>query len=199
MNKEEYIQELRKRLTGLMQNDIDDRVAYYMERVDERMEAGASEEEAVAALGPVDTTVSNIMNEIPLSQLAVNRVQTGQKSSVGWILLLIFTFPFWFPLLITAAALIFALYITLWAIVLAFFAVDFALAISSIAAIPVSIAFFGAGNPAAGVFVIGIGLILLGIANLLFLLCLAMAKGCIRLLAKLGLGIKHLFVGKKGV
>ena len=67
MNKDQFLEELRKKLSGLPQEDIDERLAFYSEMIDDRMEEGITEEDAVAGLGTVDSVVEQIMSEIPLT------------------------------------------------------------------------------------------------------------------------------------
>ena len=50
MNKEKFLDALRRRLSGLPQEDIDERIAFYEEMIDDRMEEGLSEEEATATI-----------------------------------------------------------------------------------------------------------------------------------------------------
>ena len=46
MNKEQFLAELQKGLSGLPQAEIDDRLAFYGEFIDDHMEEGMTEEEA---------------------------------------------------------------------------------------------------------------------------------------------------------
>ncbi|MBP3250195.1 MAG: hypothetical protein J6M48_07585 [Ruminococcus sp.] len=69
MNREKFISELREKLYGLSQSDIDERVEFYSEMINDRMEDGLSEEEAVAEIGSVDGIVEQIMGEIPITAL----------------------------------------------------------------------------------------------------------------------------------
>lgn len=57
MNKQEFLAELQKGLSGLPQEDRDERLTFYGEMLDDRMEEGLSEEEAVAAVGSVEEIV----------------------------------------------------------------------------------------------------------------------------------------------
>ena len=50
MNKEEFLSELRTKLSGLPQEDIEERISFYSEMIDDRMEDGISEEEAVEGM-----------------------------------------------------------------------------------------------------------------------------------------------------
>lgn len=49
MDKRTFLNSLREQLYGLSQSDIDKSLEYYSEMIDDRMEDGVSEEEAVAA------------------------------------------------------------------------------------------------------------------------------------------------------
>ena len=69
MNKQAFLEELTRRLSGLSQSDLEERLAFYGEMIDDKVEDGLSEEEAVAGIGSVDDVVSQIMSEIPLSRL----------------------------------------------------------------------------------------------------------------------------------
>ena len=67
MNKQEFISALENGLSGLPQNDVAERVAFYSEMLDDKIEEGMSEENAVATLGAVDDVISPIISEYPLS------------------------------------------------------------------------------------------------------------------------------------
>lgn len=51
MTKEQFLRAVRERLTGLPQSDIDRSLDFYSEMIDDRIDEGLSEEEAVAAMG----------------------------------------------------------------------------------------------------------------------------------------------------
>ena len=48
MDKHTFLTDLRGALSGLPQDDIEERVGFYGEMIDDRMEEGMSEEEAQA-------------------------------------------------------------------------------------------------------------------------------------------------------
>ena len=50
MNKQEFLAQLRKQLSGLPLKDAEDRITFYSEMIDDRMEEGLSEPEAVSAI-----------------------------------------------------------------------------------------------------------------------------------------------------
>ena len=69
MNKREFFAELRTKLSGAPQSDVEDRLIFYGEMIDDRIEEGMSEEEAVAAVGDIDAIVSDIISDIPLASI----------------------------------------------------------------------------------------------------------------------------------
>ena len=51
MRKQEFLVQLRKGLSGLPQDEIEERLTFYEEMLDDRIEEGLSEEQAVLAVG----------------------------------------------------------------------------------------------------------------------------------------------------
>ena len=56
MNKQEFLDELRKGLCGLPENDVDERLDFYSEMIDDLTEDCLSQEEAVPCTLPTDFT-----------------------------------------------------------------------------------------------------------------------------------------------
>lgn len=115
MNKNEFLKELLNRLSALPQAEQDKAYAFYAEMIDDRMEDGMDEEEAVSKLGSMEEIVERIVAEIPMKVLLQARV--GKKHRSGWMLfLIVLGSPVWAPLLIAAAAVLFVLFVCLWVI-----------------------------------------------------------------------------------
>ena len=51
MNRETFLTELRQRLSGLPREELEERLAFYGEMLDDRLEDGLTEEEAAESLG----------------------------------------------------------------------------------------------------------------------------------------------------
>ncbi|MBP5180170.1 MAG: DUF1700 domain-containing protein [Clostridiales bacterium] len=197
MNKEVFLDELRKKLSGLPQSDIEERVSFYSEMIDDRVEDGMTEEDAIAQIGSVDQVVDTIMSEIPLSKLVKQKVNTKKEMPVWAIVLLVIGFPVWFPIIISFLSVIFSLYLTVWIIVITFYIVDFSFALASIACL---VAIFFAlikGEFLFAVAALGGSLVLGALAVLLFFGCNYMVKGVVYVTRKMLLGIKSLFIGKE--
>ena len=197
MNKAQFLDELRRRLSGLPQSDLDERLLFYSEMIDDRVEDGLTEEDAVAGIGSVDEIVEQIMAEIPLSKL-VKQTVTQRRSLKAWeIILLVLGSPVWIPLLTAAFAVCLSLYIVFWAVQISLWAVDLSLAVSAVGCLFMAVYTLIKGNPAEGAFMLGAALACAGLAILLFFVCLELSKGLLRLTKKMLLGVKTIFMRKR--
>lgn len=79
MNKQEFLSGLRKGLSGLPQDDIEERLTFYSEMLDDRVEEGLSEEEAVSALGSVEEIVGQAVADIPLAKVVKERIKPKRR------------------------------------------------------------------------------------------------------------------------
>ena len=197
MNKAEFLNELRTKLNGLPQNDIEERVSFYTEMIDDRVEDGMSEEEAIEQIGPVDKVVETIVSEIPLSKIVKAKVKPQKKMPVWAIVLLVLGFPVWFPILIALVSVIFSVYLTLWIIVITLYAVDLSLAVASIASIASAFVAFIGGEPLVGLASIGSFMVCGALSVLMFFGCGYVVKGVVFVTRKMLLGIKSWFIGKE--
>jgi len=62
MNKYQFLSAVREGLDGMSSREIDESLAYYREMIEDRVEEGLSEEDAVKALGPVEKVIADIKN-----------------------------------------------------------------------------------------------------------------------------------------
>jgi uncharacterized membrane protein len=165
--------------------------------IDDRIEDGLSEAEAVEAVGPVDELVRQAVADVPLQTLVKQKLRPERTRS-GWeIALLIVGFPLWFPLLLAAAAVVFSLYLSIWAMVISLFAVVLSLFVSGLALLFLWIPNLSTLNLGGILIFLGAGFLLVGLSILLFYASLAAARGAALLGKKLMLGIKHSFIRKE--
>ena len=68
MLKQEFLNALKEGLKGLPEKDIEERLTFYGEMIDDRIEEGRTEEEAVNEIGSVDEVVQQIVAETPLTR-----------------------------------------------------------------------------------------------------------------------------------
>ncbi len=200
MNKEQFLLALYDALRGLPVEDVERSIAYYREMIDERVEDGMSEEEAVAALGSVDEIAEQILSEVPLHALVRERVTDGRQTLPAWeIALLVLGAPLWFAFGVTALSLLFAFYVTIWALVLAFGAVAIALGLAGVAGVLFCVPAFLRAGFGALLTSLGGGLVCGGIATTFLLALRGMVKGTIRLSGRIWLWAKSLFVRKEAM
>ena len=184
MNKNEFLSELEKRLNGLPKEDINNRIMFYGEMIDDRVDEGKSEEEAIADLGGIDNVVNEIAKDTPLFKLVKEKVKPKKKMSGLTIALLILGFPLWFPLLITFFVLCFVGYILLWTFVI----VSLSLFVASLGA---GIVFFiMAFVNDFNIGYLAISFIALGLSPVFYILLKYMLKATIAVSKKIVLNIK---------
>lgn len=201
MNKSEFLAELRSRLVGLPQNEIEERISFYSEMIDDRVEEGATEEDAVAGIGSIDEIVAQILEDVPLWNIVKEKIKKKNKkkrrSLKAWeIVLIVLGFPVWLPLLIAAFAVILSLYVVLWSVIISLWAVFVSLAACGLAGIVAGVGYAILVKPIDGILLVAAGLVCSGLAIFAFIGCKAATKGTARLTKKMIFGIKHLFVGK---
>ena len=195
MTKNTFLNTLRDRLNGLPKEDIEDRLSFYSEAIDDRIDDGKSEEEAVADLGSIDDIVNEIAKDTPLYKLVKEKVKPKRSLRAWEIVLICACFPIWFPLLITALVLILVAYLLIWVFVIVAYAVELALLVSSLGAL---IAFFATlVNGAMNLMPLGASIMCLGAAILFAFGCVAITKATIKLSKTIIVGIKKAFI-KKG-
>ena len=195
MTKEEFINALSTSLRGLSDEDIRKSVDYYEEIIDDRMEDGKTEEDAVSGLGTIDEIKDQILEEVPITKIVKEKIKPKRALKAWEIVLLIIGSPVWIP--VTAAFIIVALwlYLCFWLIILCLYLSDFAIFISGFGGIV--LAFVQQNGFNTGLFLAGCGVALIGVAILLFFGFTQIAKGMIWLSKKIALGIKRMFVGGK--
>lgn len=123
MNKKEFLKKLRKKLSGLPRADIEEQLAFYSEMIDDRIEEGSSEREAVAAIGEIDLVAQRIKEERSSAD-GGEKTKSPRKMSTGEVLLAVIGFPIWFPLLLIALSVMLSLYAVLWSLIIAVWAVE---------------------------------------------------------------------------
>lgn len=197
MTKNEFLSALDARLTGLPEEDKQKSLSYYAEMIDDRVEDGMTEEEAVSALGNMDGIVKQILDETPISKLVKEKVRAKEAPSGALIVLLVLGAPLWLPLVITAFVLIFVFFILLWVAVIVEAALLLAFGLSALACVPLAVYYFASGRPLAAFCALGAFLALAGLACLLIPAVVYTAKGTAKLMKKIVLGVKKIFVGKE--
>lgn len=197
MNKKEFLLKLKKGLHGLPQADIDERLTFYSEMIDDRMEEGLTETEAVEAIGSVNDVTAQILTETPLTKIVKEKVKPNRTLRIWEIVLIVLGSPIWLSLLIAVAAVILSVYIVVWSAVVVLWSAEASFAACWLGGIATAVIFAFQGNGLSGLVMLSAGIFFAGLSIFLFFGCKAATKGIVLLTGKIALGIKSLFVGKE--
>lgn len=197
MNKNDFLENLARNLYGLPQEEIQKSLEFYSEMIDDRIEDGMTEEEAVAALGNPEDIAREIFLEQSLPVILKSKNRGKRKFHTWEIVLLIAGSPVWFPLLIAFLAVVFSVYIVIWAILLVFWAVNISLAIGFPAGILECVLRIFSGNTPAALFMAGAGLVCGGLAVFWFFGTKSLSRQLIRLTGRFSRWIKGWFLRKE--
>lgn len=197
MNKQEFLSALRSRLRGLPEADIVRSLDFYAEMIDDRMEDGLTEFQAVMEMGSIDEIAEQILLDTPLPKLVKAKMRPSRALSAWEIVLLVLGSPVWLPLLLTALTLLLTVYLLAWTVVVIFYAVDFAFAACSLGAIVGGIALCAAYHGAQVLCsFIGAGLVCAGLTILWFFVSGCVAMGIIWFTEWFGRTLKAQFIRK---
>ncbi|MDR1002849.1 MAG: DUF1700 domain-containing protein [Oscillospiraceae bacterium] len=192
MTKSEFLLKLQSSIKDIP--DYEKALAYYSEMLDDRMEDGMSEEEAVTSLGSIEAIRGKLIDETALQTIIRSRSSVPLTATA--IVLIILGFPLWFPLVLTALILLFTLFITVMLLIMTAFLILFSFALSGVVMVITS-PFMIAANPLAALFSFGAGLASVGIAMLLLYPAIYFAKGLWSLVKLAGRAIKSIFVKRR--
>jgi len=180
MKKNEFLAALEDRLACIPAYDTASSLEYYAEMIDDRIEDGLSEEEAVAAVGSPQKIAERIISELPPTQTGKAAEQKSRTHGAGEILLLILGAPLWLPLLLAAAVVLLAIYIVLWAAVISIYALTVSLGACSVAFLGMAFLIFLQGNPLPATALIGFSLTCAGLCILFGIGSHCTARGLVR-------------------
>lgn len=197
MNKQKFLSSLKRGLSSLPKAELEERATFYDEMINDRIEEGMSEEEAVAAVGDVHQIISQILSEAPRKKMPQSAKASKSKYSATEIILLILGSPVWFSLLISFGAVCFSLYAVAWAVVISFWAAFAAFSVSAPSGILVASALIFTGNAVSGVALLSAALVCASLSIFAFFGCRELTKYLIIFTKKCPSYIKSLFKGRR--
>ena len=197
MTKSEFLNALRERLSELPEKEVELRLNFYSEMIDDRVEDGVLEPAAVWHLGDVDEIASEIIADIPLKKLVKNKIKRRRILKAWEITLLATGSPVWFPLLLAVIIVAFAVYISIWAVIISLWAVAVSLVASSVGFAVGGAVIAANGNVPAGVLAVAAGFIVAGLSIFALYGCKMATKGFLLVSKKTIIGIKNLFAKKE--
>ena len=196
MNKTEFLDALRHALGKLPSYEVEQSIAFYAEMIDDRIEDGMSEHEAVAALGSVHAIAAQIVAETPPIPKAIAKANTGSRT-LNVVLLVVFS-PIWVPLVLALIVAALMVHLSIWMVIVALWT---AVAVLILCA---PIGFFllawclANGYPLTGLFQLGAGLAASGLGLFAWFGVLAASKGLVSLTGTFGRWVKSRLVKPDG-
>ncbi len=197
MNKQEFLNELKSKLNGIPKREIDDRISFYSEMLDDQVEEGLSEEEAVSRLGSIQDIVKQITADIPLSKLVKEKITVNRKLTATEIALLALGSPIWLSLLIVVFAVFISIYVVAWSLIISLWAIEFSLSACSLGGAIAFFVFIAKGNAISAFAILGAGTVCIGLAILGFFACKYLTKTIVKLTKQIFIWIKLLFIKKE--
>lgn len=197
MNKQEYLEAIRSRISAMPADDVNRFMDYYSEMIDDRVEDGLSEDEAVADMGSPDAAVEQILEEMPLTKLVKEKIKPKHELKAWEVVLIVLGSPVWIPILITAAVLLLTLWIVAFALLISFYAVVLSFVAAGIGGLICTIPLFIANSPYMAVLMFGTALIGAGIAILFVVSVKPVTVGIFRVCKASVNGVKRMFVKEK--
>ncbi len=224
MTKLKFLLELEKQLSSLSQQDMEEQLTFYCEMIEDRVEEGFSEEDAVAQFGSIDEIAAQILAEHTVEKLACREEETAAEEEnplpvevqmkrrlKPWeITLLVLGSPLWislsiavlavaFSLVVGALAAGFSLFAALWSVVISLWVVVVSL-IACAGALPVAAVYFICCDyTLSGLAVIGASLVCGGLGILFFYGCKLATRGAALLTKIAAIALRNCFRRKENV
>lgn len=193
MNKQEFLETLRQGLSGYPKTEVEGRLSFYSELIDDIVEEGKSEEAAVSKIGNVNEIISGIIADIPLTKIIKERITPRKKMGAFEIALLILGFPIWFSILIACLAVFISVYAVIWAVIISLWAAEVSFAIGVLVSFALGIMSICRGDGVRGIVLMSASSVLAGLSILLFFGCRTATEGAIFLTKRIILWVKSLF------
>ena len=114
MNKIEFLAAVSAKLTGLLPEEIKGHINFLSEMIDDRVEEGLTEAEAVKAMGEPDQVASAILSDAPNGAAPIAKATPRKKKRIRCrSVLLAITSPIWASLLLAVVVTLFSIIVAL--------------------------------------------------------------------------------------
>lgn len=164
MRKEDYLRRLRDLLACLPAEQLEESVSFLEEAIDDRIESGMSEEDAVAAMGSPGSVAEAILDDLPVVPRAI--AKTKRKSNVLLWVLVVLGSPLWVVLALAFAAVFVVVYLCIWILALCVWIVAAALVGAGLTLLVIAISGLLVGLVPFAVAMSGVALGFLGVGLL---------------------------------
>ena len=138
MVRKKFDKRLRKSLKGLSRQERQEVIDYYNEMIDDSIESGKTEEQAIEELGSPEDLAKKILSEnYPVEPISADK-GSGKKKKSGlkplWILLIIIGSPLWLSIAVVAFGVALGLLVCALGLVVGLFAACAGLVVGGVGA-----------------------------------------------------------------
>lgn len=215
MTKEQFIKKLNTELSFLSSEELENRLAFYCEMIDDRMEEGLSEDEAVAEIGNIEEIIAQLKKESFTCKIISDKddicpdetdevadsevtVPPKKKKLSAWAIVLISGgSPLWITLGAAAFVIIVAAYAVIWSVAGSLWSLPVSLAAACLGAIAVGVVTIVCGNALAGIALIGMAIACAGLSIFAGIGCFHLTRLAVFISKAIARFIKSLFIGKE--
>jgi uncharacterized membrane protein len=144
--------------------------------IDDKIEDGYSEEDAIKEIGSIDDVVESILAETSFIKIAKQRLKPTRRFSSLEVVLLALGSPLWISLLVAFFACVLAVYVSLLSVAISVWAVFISLCAVSVSGVLIGLIFAIVKNIYTGITIIDLTIVCFGLAILLFYCCKWLTK-----------------------
>ncbi len=197
MTKQEFLLQLHRALSGLPQNEVEERLTFYSEMIDDRIEEGLSEEEVIESIG----SVQGVADQIKADFAPASKEKKKEKYKWHWGPWEIVLFILALPLLISVASgilsTVVSLYVGIWSVVISLWACVVALWGTAIGGLISGFGMIFTGAPIPGLAVIAVAIFAVGLSIFAFFGAHLAGKWTVILTKKFFIWLKGKFTRKE--
>lgn len=193
MNKRNFLSKLSDKLSNLPHSEAQERLNFYSEMIDDLVEEGLTEEQAVLKVGNADDIAREIVTDVPFNDIVEEKLILDNNANKGWQLaLLIASAPIWFSILIAIFSVAISLIATLLAVSISLWAVPISLIACAVTGVIYCFILIFSGYALTGFAVLGAGLLCAGLSILFVYVCNALTKFLFCICKKIYIKIKEI-------
>lgn len=212
MTKREFLNELKSYLSNMPSEDVNKYLEYYSEMIEDRIDDGMAEEDAVKEVGSPRIIAEQILkdNGATISEESYKESEKKENKEFSFknldtlsIILIIATFPVWIPLLAGVFSAVVGVLAGVLAIIISVWACAFAFLVGGIAGIIMGIISIFTEGVGVALCYIGAGILLIGLSVLFYIgakyftkLCTYLYKKCVELIKKRSKKVKNKVKGE---
>ena len=197
MTKSQFLDILRSELSFLSRDELESQLGFYGEMIDDRIEEGLSEEDAIRAIGDIDKIVSQLKADDENRTEESEKPKEKRRLGAWAIILIVLGSPIWISLGAAAFAIIVAIYAVIWAISGSLWALPASLAAIFLAGAAAGVVTIVYGNALLGITLVGASIACAGLSIFAAFGCFYLTQGAVFLSKTIARFIISLFVRKE--